>query len=234
VSDPATQDTTTPTWWQRIYTFRPEDQAPHHAGRLIGFTDGILAIAATVMVLELKVAGDTPGHGLWHQIVEQRAVLVATFLGFLWITGAWLLSHRQLRQLRAVDHYMTVLVLASVLSFCLIPFATQMLAQGYGHADFWVGVEAVSIVILVGNVFSFLSTRYAHRHGLLLRTNADPTSRKWALWIWYVVSAMIVLAVIIAPWAPWFALTLVLLTRVSAVLPLGSDRKGYSPSTQED
>jgi len=223
-----------PTWWQRIYTFRPEDQQLHHAGRLIGFTDAILAIAATVLVLDLTVKPDTAGNGLGHQVGSLRALLVATFLGFLWITGAWLLSHRQLRQLRGVDHYMSVYVLASALSICLIPFATQLLAEGYGHADFWVGVEAVAIVILIGNTFSFLGTRYAHRHGLMLGTNADPKTRKWALRIWYVVSAMIVLAVVIAPWLPWVALTLVLLTRVSAVLPLASDRKGYAPTSNDD
>jgi len=223
-----------PSWLRRIYTFRPEDQALHHAGRLIGFTDAILAIAATVLVLDLTVKPDTARNGLGHQVDSLRALLVATFLGFLWITGAWLLSHRQLRQLRGVDHYMTVLVLASALTICLIPFATNLLAEGYGHGDFWVGVEAVAIVILIGNVFSFLATRYAHRHGLMLGNNADPKTRKWALRIWYVVSAMIFLAVFIAPWLPWVALSLVLLTRVSAVLPLASDRKGYSPASQED
>jgi uncharacterized membrane protein len=222
------------SWWQRVYTFRAEDQASHHAGRLIGFTDAILAIAATVLVLELTVRPETPHDTLVNQVHVLAPLLVATFLGFLWITGAWLLSHRQLRQLRAVDHYMTVLVLASSLSICLIPVATAMLAEGYGHADFWVGVEAVSVVILIGNVFSFMSTRYAHRHGLMLGSNADPETRRWALRIWYVVSWMIVLAVIIAPWLPWLALSLVLLTRVSAVLPLGSDRRGYSPATLDE
>ena len=218
----------TPRWWQRVYAFRPEEQAVHHAGRLVGFTDAILAIAATVLVLDLTVRPEAIDGNLTHQVSAERAVIVATFLGFLWITGAWLLSHRQLRQLRGVDHYMTVLVLVSTLSYTLIPFATQLLAEGYGHSDFWVGVEAVSLVILIGVVFSWLSTRYAHRHKLIVGGSADPATRRAALTIWYVIVVLAFASVIIAPFAPWVALAIVFVTRVSAVLPGGSDRPGYA------
>jgi uncharacterized membrane protein len=159
--------------------------------------------------------------------------LVATLLGFIWITGAWLLSHRQLRQLRVVDHYLTLLSIATALTYCLIPVATQMLAEGYGHDDFYVGVEAVSLVVFAGTALAFGATRYAHRHGLLLETNTDDTTRRWALWIWWVVTVMVIVACVIAPVAPWVAVVLVVITRISAVLPLGSDREGYLRSDPE-
>jgi uncharacterized membrane protein len=220
------------TWWQRMYAFHPRDQAVHPVGRLSGFTDAILAIASTVLVLNLQVHHDLAGDGLAHQVDSQRAALVGVLLGFLWIAGGWILSHRQLRQLRGVDHYMTVLILASALSITLIPFATQLLAQGYGHGDFWVGVEAVSLVILIGVVLSALGTDYAHRRGLLA-TPPNPAARRAALTIWYVVIGLVVLAVVLAPWVPWLALALVVLTRVSAVLPLGSDRPGVTDPNSE-
>jgi uncharacterized membrane protein len=209
-----------------MYAFKPTDQAVHHVGRLAGFTDAILAIAATVLVLNLQVQHEDKAGGLGHQVVELRAAIAGLLLGFLWITGAWVLSHRQLRQLRGVDHYMTVLILSSALSITLIPFATQLLAEGYGKADFWVGVEAVAIVILIGVVLSALATDYAHRRGLLSKP-ADPSARKAALTIWYVIIGIGVLSCVVAPWAPWFSFALIVLTRISAVLPLGSDRSGY-------
>jgi uncharacterized membrane protein len=210
---------------RRVYTFRSDEQSVHPATRLMGFTDAILAIAATLLVLQLTVRGDGPGHGLAHQIDEQRAALVAVLLGFIWIAGAWVLSHRALRQLRGVDHYMTLLVLASTLSITLIPYATQLLAQGYGHDDFWVGVEAVCLVVLIGTVLSALGTDYAHRHGLLA-VAAGPEQRRAALTIWWVVTSLVVVAVLLAPWVPWLAFAIVVFTRVSALLPLYSDRVG--------
>jgi len=219
----------------RIYTFRASDQAVHSTARLAIFTDAVLAIAATVLVLDLHVVADQHGNGLAHQINEQRATLASIFLGFLWITGTWILSHRSLRQLRGVDHYMTLLVVAGALTITLIPFATLLLGVGYGHGDFWVGVEAVSIVILLGAALSAIGTDYAHRRGLLV-TASDPAQRRAALTIWYVVLGLVVLAVVTAPFAPWFALACVVVTRISALLPLGSDRAGLpgdlGPSTQ--
>lgn len=213
------------SFWRRIYTFRAGDQAIHSPARLAVFTDAILAIAATVLVLDLHVAPDISRHGLASQINAQRATLASVFLGFLWITGTWVLSHRSLRQLRGVDHYMTLFVVGGALTITLIPFATLLLGVGYGHGDFWVGVEAVSIVILLGVVFSALGTDYAHRRGLLV-AGSTPAQRRAALTIWYAVMGLVLLAVFTAPFVPWFALACVVVTRISALLPLGSDRAG--------
>jgi len=213
---------------RHVYTFRAADQAVHPATRLAGFTDAILAIAATLLVLQLTVTADRPGHGLGHQIWSQRAALVSVLLGFIWIAGAWVLSHRSLRQLRGVDHYMTLLVIASTLSITLIPFATLLLAHGYNHGDFWVGVETVCLVVLIGTVLSALGTDYAHRHRLLAAA-ASPEQRRAALTIWYAVTTLVVVAVLVAPWVPWLAFVIVVFTRLSALLPLYSDRVGYSP-----
>ena len=135
-----------------------------------------------------------------------------------------MLSHRSLRQLRGADHYMTLFVIAGALNITLIPFATSMLAHGYAHPDFWVGVEAVSVVILVGNVLSALSTRYAHRRGLL--KDAANSRRHVAMVIWYAVLTLAIVAVIIARFAPLVALSFIVIIRISAVLPLSSDRRG--------
>jgi uncharacterized membrane protein len=221
------------TWVRRgalrqVYTFRAREQAVHPTTRLVYFTDAILAIAATVLVLNLKVVAETtPKLGLSHQITDERPLLFSVLLGFIWIIGGWVLSHRSLRQLRGVDHYMTLFVIASTLSITLIPFSTLLLANGYNHPDFWIGVEAVSCVVLVGTVLSALSTDYAHRRGLIVGTPA-PSQRHVALVIWYTVMALVVLAVVLAPFAPWVALAIVIVTRVSALLPLASDRAGYA------
>ena len=212
---------------RHVYTFRADEQAVHPATRLAGFTDAILAIAATLLVLQLSVAPEKPGTGRASQIHSQRAAIVAVLLGFVWIAGAWVLSHRSLRQLRGVDHYMTLLVIASTLSITLIPYAILLLARGFDHDDFWIGVEAVALVVLIGTVLSAAGTRYAHRHGLLIGA-ASPEQRRAALTIWYAVTLLVVLSVVLAPFAPWVAFGIVVFTRVSALLPLFSDRVGHT------
>ena len=209
----------------RIYVLRPRDQAVHPAGRLAGFTDAILAIAATLTVLNLSTSVDHPGNRLGHQIGSQKAVLFATALAFMWITGSWVLSHRALRQLRGADHYMTLLVISRSLVITLIPFATSLLARGVGHDDFWVGVEAVAIVILVEQLLATAGTDYAHRQGLTL-TPSTPASRRFAVRMWGFWIAITVAAILVAPWVDWLALVLIIVTRISSLLPIASDRRG--------
>jgi len=208
-----------------IYILRSRDQAVHPAGRLAGFTDAILAIAATLTVLNLSTSVDRPGNRLGHQIGSQKAVLFATALGFMWITGSWVLSHRALRQLRGADHYMTLLVIARSLVITLIPFATSLLARGVGHSDFWVGVEAVAVVILTEQLLAMAGTDYAHRRGLTV-TPSTPAARHFAVGMWAFWIAVTIAACVTAPWLDGVALALIIVVRISSLLPIASDRRG--------
>lgn len=220
-----------------VYTVKAADQSLHSPKRLVTFTDGILAIAATVLVLDLTIEADAATHTLTDQLRDLVPVLWSVFLGFVWIAGTWVLSHRQVRQLKGVDHYMSLYILASNLTVTLIPFATRMLAAGYGKSDFWVGVEAVSVVILISTMISVFSARYAHHRGLLI--SPPPVHQRGqrhpiGLIIWYVIVALSVFAVIVAPIAPWVALAIIVLTRISALMPLRSDRNDVVNSPEGD
>ncbi len=218
-----------PSWTRGVYTLRSKDQAIHSPHRLVMFIDAILAIAATLLILNLHVSPDTALNGLASQLRHQVANFVSILLGFLWITGTWVLSHRQIRQLRGVNYYMTLYIVANVLTATLIPYASNLLAEGYGHPDFWVGVEAVSVVILISTMLSVLQSRYAIHQGLLLSPpppRASGSHRPIALIIWYVVVALSVISVIVAPLSPWLAFGIIVTTRISALMPLASDRKG--------
>jgi uncharacterized membrane protein len=211
----------------KVYTFRPARQAVHRVERLTYFNDAIIAIAATLTVLNLVTGPDLSGNGLAHQIAHQEAVLLSTLLAFGWIAGTWILSHRSLRQLRGVDHYMTLLVIARTLVITLIPFTTALLARGVGHSDFWVGVEGVSLVIFAEVVLAAAGTAYAHGRGLLV-TPASPSQRRAALTTWIVIIAVTALACVVAPWVAWLALAIDIATRVSSLLPLASDGVDYA------
>jgi hypothetical protein len=54
----------------------------------------------------------------------------------------------------------------------------------------------------------------------------NAADRAFAMRVWFVVIGVVVIACVTAPWWPWFALGIVVLTRVSSVLPVGADRKG--------
>src|SRR4051794_5596422 len=74
-------------------------------GRLEAFSDGVLAIVITLLVLEIKVPepGDAHGH-LGRALAEQWPHYVSFLLSFFVIGIIWLNHHATINLLRRTDH----------------------------------------------------------------------------------------------------------------------------------
>ena len=143
------------------YRFRPNDQGVFNTHRLEVFIDAVLAIALTVMVLNLGIHEHVSKGGLEHEIFRQKYSILGIGLGFLWISGVWILNLEIFRTLRGVDHYALLLTIAWALSITLMPFATLVLARGFDRPDLWVGVTAVGTVSLIATLISWGLIHYA-------------------------------------------------------------------------
>ena len=96
-------------------------------GRLEAFSDGVFAVAITLLALNLFVAG--PGHGpLLRQLGEHWPSFVAYLISFLTIGIIWVNHHALVRNIAAVDRTLLFLNLALLLFVVLIPFATNTMA----------------------------------------------------------------------------------------------------------
>ena len=71
---------------------------------LVIFTDGILAIAATLLFFQLQIPADLRADSLRHALCHQWPTFVAIMVGYLWLAAAWLTTRRLRRMLRGVDH----------------------------------------------------------------------------------------------------------------------------------
>jgi uncharacterized membrane protein len=201
-----------------MYAFRPVDQGVFSTSRLEMFIDAILAIALTVLVLNLSVSQEIGEQGLAHEVMRQRWTIAGVLLGFLWISGVWLLNLQIFRTMRGVDHYAMLLTVAWALDITLMPFATLILARGFGRSDLWVGVEAVGVVSLVGTLLSFALIAYSFRRGLMVR-ELSAVDQKLAEVAWLVAVTILVIVVAIAWFAPWIAFALLVLNWINVLLP---------------
>lgn len=110
----------------RAATTRPT--APG-SGRVEAFSDGVFAIAITLLVLEVKVPEVEGGHGLTKALLHQWPSYVAYAVSFLTIGIMWINHHAIFDRVRLVDRgllYRNMLLLGSV-SF--LPFPTAVLAR---------------------------------------------------------------------------------------------------------
>ncbi len=101
-------------------------------GRLEAFSDGVFAVAATLLALNLAVAG--PGHGsLGHQLASHWPAFAAYVVSFFTIGIIWVNHHALFRLIPTVDRVLLFLNLALLFLLVAIPFATSTFATYLGH-----------------------------------------------------------------------------------------------------
>jgi TMEM175 potassium channel family protein len=96
--------------------------------RLEAFSDGVIAVAITLLALDLTVAG--PGHGkLAHQLGEHWPAFLAYLISFFTIGIIWVNHHALIRTIKTVNRTLLFLNLLLLLFVVLIPFATSTVAD---------------------------------------------------------------------------------------------------------
>src|SRR2546429_8265919 len=96
--------------------------------RLEAFSDGVIAVAITLLALDLTVAG--PGHGkLAHQLGEHWPAFLAYLISFFTIGIIWVNHHALIRTIKTVNRTLLFLNLLLLLFVVLIPVATSTVAD---------------------------------------------------------------------------------------------------------
>jgi uncharacterized membrane protein len=99
--------------------------------RMESFSDGVFAVAITLLSLGLLVPGNQH-HTLAHALLEQWPRYAAYAVSFLTIGIIWINHHVAIRRLVRPDHALLVLNLLLLMSVTAIPFATDLMATYLG------------------------------------------------------------------------------------------------------
>ena len=153
--------------------------------RLEAFSDGVFAVAITLLVLNLAVAGPgTPGHlnpPLLHQLGRLWPSFAAYVVSFFMIGIIWVNHHVLIRSFKEVDRTLLFLNLILVMFVVLIPFATATVAD-YRLSNSRDGRVAM---VLYGLVFLGMSARLRRDLRMVAARRAQARSRcrrsaRWA------------------------------------------------------
>jgi uncharacterized membrane protein len=94
--------------------------------RLEAFSDGVFAVAITLLILEINVP---EGANLWHQLKEEWPSFASFFVSF-WVIGIiWVNHHGVLDHLKRATRPVLYLNLLVLMTVVFIPFSTALMAD---------------------------------------------------------------------------------------------------------
>ena len=97
--------------------------------RLESFSDGVFAVAITLLALDLAVKGHESPHSLARQLSDLWPAYVAYLISFVTIGIIWVNHHRVLNGVRVVNRSLLLINLILLAVTVAIPFATSTLAD---------------------------------------------------------------------------------------------------------
>jgi len=144
-------------------------------GRLEAFSDGVLAIAITLLVLDIKIEPSQLAH-LWKALAEEWPAYLAYVTSFFTIGGVWLAHHALFERLAVVDPVLLRLNLLLLLTVSFLPFPTGLMAEALQTSD---SAERAALVVYgataaVIELLMASASRYAATHPELLKEGVTP------------------------------------------------------------
>jgi uncharacterized membrane protein len=163
--------------------------------RIEAFSDGVFAIAATLLVLELKVPHVEPGE-LGGTLLGNWPSYTTYVVSFLVIGIIWVNHHAVLERIRKVDRPLLFLNLVFLMAVAVIPFPTALLADYLkaGHDEHLAAAVYGGSMTLMGVTFGSIWA-YAVLSGDLLHEGIDPARARRSLWIFAAGNPLYVLAI---------------------------------------
>jgi uncharacterized membrane protein len=112
-------------------------------GRVEAFSDGVFAIAITLLVLEIKIEPADFEH-LWRALADEWPSYLAFVTSFLTVGGVWLAHHGLFSRLQAVDPVLMRLNILVLMAVSFLPFPTGLMATALTGSE---SAERAAVVV---------------------------------------------------------------------------------------
>src|ERR1700760_705574 len=164
-------------------------------GRVDAFSDGVFAIAITILVLEIKVPADL--RHLSKDLEHEWPAYLAYVTSFLTIGGVWIAHHRLFSQLRYIDANMLAINLLLLMVTAFLPFPTGILAEALRAPEHTAEIAVVlyGATVLTIELILQVLTWYAAEHPTLGYRSAGE-KRTTPRWTWLSPTVLLYLGAI--------------------------------------
>jgi uncharacterized membrane protein len=195
-----------------------------NTGRLEAFSDGVFAVAATLLVLNVAVPIVNGQETLAHALGHQWPVYLAYATSFITIGIIWINHHAMISRLRSADHPILILNLLLLMWVALLPFATSLMTDylRLGHGQHLALAIYAGMFLLMSISFATLNWFILFRRPKLLRDELSLADRRRIISRGVVGLVPYALAAALAVVSPYVTLAICMAVAVFYATPLGS------------
>jgi uncharacterized membrane protein len=181
--------------------------------RVIAFSDGVVAIAITLLILPLTEIHAGPNSSLGQVLVENQPALMAFALSFAVIANYWSIHHALFRPVRRHNSRLIGLNMLWLATIVFLPFPTALIADRIdgGFGTLYIGT------LLVISVLNLVIANYLTHHPELTDSQTTADSHQHALQSAVVIAVLAGAAVISLFLPPAGVLALLLLFPAQAI-----------------
>jgi len=163
--------------------------------RLEFFTDGVLAVAITLLVLRINPPNTEPGQSMWDAFNDQTVPQIAYFLiTFAVIVRLWQHHHDIFRRITGdVTRLQMTLNMACLAAVCLLPFGLEFYSTSAASVlttSIYAGLLAIATLLMGWLDWTVTHQRSAQTFWVagvfLLAIPLTPFLGSWALLVWLV------------------------------------------------
>ncbi|HET8926677.1 MAG TPA: TMEM175 family protein [Microbacterium sp.] len=176
--------------------------------RLEAFTDGVFAIAATLLVLDLTThaIGEAGSDAeLWAALTGMGGLFFNFFVSFVLLALLWTIHVRQFEFISRVDGAIIWLNNARLLFIVIVPFATTLTTD---YSGFLIGRMAMPVTFFAAVMFSWLQWEWARRRRTVVMPDLSEQDARDMSRAGTSALVISVAVVVISPWAGSFGFVL--------------------------
>lgn len=197
-------------------------------GRIEAFSDGVFAIAITLLVIEIGVPHVGGEESLFAALAKQWPSYLGYAISFITIGIVWANHHNRFRYIVRSNHVLLFLNTLFLMCVAFIPFPTALLAEYMKDPEYQTTVVAVySGVLLVTSIFFVTLWLYASSGYRLLDRSLSPGALRVMTRRYVVGTLLYAVTFVISFVSVTLALTLIIGLALTFMLPEPGSR---SPS----
>lgn len=148
--------------------------------RLVNFSDGVIAIAITLLALDIQLPphpDNLDAAGLYRALLATAPKVWGYAVSFLMVGQFWYAHHHKFRFIRGFDGKLIFINLLFLMAICFVPFACQILSE-YRNATAFI---FYSLNMVLASLLSAALWAYVLAHPALMAPSVDAATRRHSL-----------------------------------------------------